>query len=155
MDENEYRSTYHSLNTIRCVFEKSILTQHCACRFHERFNLAEREGIRCTQKSSQQNCKTFLKQCRQQARFALRVPEIIGNLLPHNKEVQLQKGALMGLAPELPNQPGTEISDIYSLIEKALYDSSGDLLEFPYYRLVSSISSHPLRPKRRRSRRKN
>ena len=116
MDENEYRSTYHSINSHRCVFEKSILTQHCNCRFHERFNLAEREGIRCTQQQAQLNCTIFLNQCRQQARFALHLTQIVGNLLPHSKEIQVQKGALLGLVPELPNLPDTEIKDIYSLI---------------------------------------
>lgn len=155
MDENEYRITYHSLNTVRCVFEKSILTQHCGCRFHERFNLAEREGIRCQQQQSQQNCATFLDQCRQQARFALHLTEIVGNLLPHSKEVQVQKGALLGLAPELPNRTDTAISDIYSLIEKALLQCGGDLNSFPYQQLIPSISSHPPRPKHRRLNRKN
>lgn len=155
MDENEFRSTYHSLNSNRCVFEKSILTQHCDCRFHERFNLAEREGIRCTHQQAQQNCSTFLNQCRKQARFALHLTEIVGNLLPHSKEVQVQKGALLGLAPELPNLTDTEISDIYSLIEKALSASNGDLNQFAYATLIPSISSHPPRQKLRRHKRKN
>ena len=103
MDENEYRTTYHSLNTQRCVFEKAILTLSCGCRLHEKFNLAEREGIRCTETGCQQNCSIFLNESRSKARFALRLTEIVGNLLPHSKEIQVQKGALLGLQPELPN----------------------------------------------------
>ncbi len=150
MDENEYRTAYHGLNVQRCVFEKSILTLSCGCRHHEKFNLAEREGIRCTDTNSQQNCSIFLNECRSKARFALRLTEIIGNLLPHSKEIQVQKGALLGLQPELPNLPGTEISDIYSLIEKALNTSEGDLTKFPYEQLMPSISHHPARQKRKR-----
>lgn len=155
MDENEFRNAYHSLNETRCVFEKSILTQNCGCRHHERFNLAEREGIRCTQQQAQAHCSIFLAHCRQQARFALRLTEIIGNLLPHSKEVQVQKGALLGLLPHLPNLPETEISDIFLLMEKALDASNNDLDKFPYQTLIPSISSHPPRPRHRRSKRKN
>lgn len=155
MDENEFRSTYHSINSHRCVFEKSILTQHCGCRFHERFNLAEREGIRCTQQQAQLDCTIFLNQCRQQARFALHLTQIVGNLLPHNKEIQVQKGAILGLAPELPNLPDTEIEDIHALIEQARSDCGGNLNDFPYQTLIPSIASHPPRPKHRRSKRKN
>ena len=155
MDENEYRSTYHSLNETRCVFEKSILTQHCDCRHHQRFNLAGREGIRCIQPKAQAHCTTFLKHCRQQARFALRLTEIVGNLLPHSKEVQVQKGALLGLVPELPNLSDTEIGDIYALMEMALSSCNQDLDQFPYHSLIPSISSHPPRQKKRRNKRKN
>lgn len=149
MDENEYRSTYNSLNKRRCVFEKSILTQNCDCRLHEKFNLAGREGIRCTQDQAQQNCSLFLNECRRQARFALNLTEIVGDLLPHSKEVQVQKGALLGLAPELPNLTETKINDISLLIEKALDQCANDLSKFPYQNLMPSISHHPPRPKRR------
>lgn len=155
MDEYQFRNTYHSVNPLRCPFEKSILTQHCGCRFHERFNLAEREGIRCTRHQAQSGCTTFLNLCRRHARFALHLPEIVGNLLPHNKEARVQKGALLGLCPDLPKQAETEISDIYTLIEKALNESGGDLNHFAYHKLIPSISSYQPRPKHRRKRRKN
>ena len=150
MDENEYRTAYHGLNAQRCVFEKSILTRSCGCRFHEKFNLAEREGIRCIDTDCQQNCSIFLNESRSKARFALRLTEIVGNLLPHSKEIQVQKGALLALQPDLPNLPATEISDIYTLIEKALDMCNDDLTLFPYEQLIPSISHHPARPKRTR-----
>lgn len=152
MDENEYRTAYHGLNTQRCVFEKSILTLNCNCRLHEKFNLAEREGIRCTDIEAQKNCSVFLNESRSKARFALHLTEIVGNLLPHSKEIQVQKGALLGLQPELPNLPATEITDIYSVIEKALAFCNGDISQFPYEQLIPSISHHPARPKRSRRR---
>ena len=151
MDENEYRSTYHSINHTRCVFEKSILTLNCRCRNQQKFNLAEREGIRCQSAEAQQHCVTFLNEARKQSRFALGMSEIVGNLLPHSKEIQLQKGALLGLEPDLPNLPDTPISDIYSLIEKAAAECSGNLNQYPYHRLIPSISHHP--PRTRRGRR--
>lgn len=152
MDENEYRTTYHSLNAQRCVFEKAILILNCRCRFEEKFNLAEREGIRCSDSEAQHNCSIFLNESRAKARFALRLTEIVGNLLPHSKEIQVQKGALLALQPDLPNLPDSKISDIYSLIEKALGLCNGDLTRFPYDQLIPSISHHPV--KSRTTRRK-
>lgn len=152
MDENEYRLAYNGLNSQRCVFEKSILSLNCRCRFHEKFNLAEREGIRCLEANAQQNCGLFLNECRTKARFALQLTNIVGNLLPHNKEIRVQKGALLGLQPELPNLPDSEINDIYSLIEKAAALCDGDLAQFPYDQLIPSISHHPA--KQRTTRRK-
>ena len=152
MDENEYRNAYHGINSQRCVFEKSILTLNCDCRFHEKFNLAEREGIRCINQLSQSNCDQLLNTCRGKARFAFHLTEIIGDLLPHSKEIQLQKGALLGLAPELPNKPDTHIQDIYTLIEQALEQCKQNFNEFPFERLIPSISQHP---KRRSLRKRN
>jgi hypothetical protein len=155
MDENEYRSTYHSINDTRCVFEKSILTLNCRCRNHEKFNLAEREGIRCCNTAAQKQCSLFLNEVRKQARFALRMTDIVGNLLPHSKEIQVQKGALLGLNPQLPNLPDTPIEDIYSLIENALAECSADLHQFPYQSLIPAISHHPSRPRRSRRNKKS
>lgn len=154
MDENEYRSAYHSINNTRCVFEKSILTLNCHCRYQHKFNLAEREGIGCSQAEAQKNCATFLNETRKQARFALGLSEIVGNLLPHSKEIQVQKGALLGLQPDLPNQPATPIDDIYSLIELAASQCSENLLQYPYHNLISSISHHPPLPRRSRRHKK-
>ncbi len=150
MDENEYRNAYHSLNDNRCVFEKSILTQNCGCQYHEKFNLAEREGIRCTNPEAQQHCSQFLNETRSRARFALHLTQIVGNLLPHNKEIQVQKGALLGLVPDLPNLPDTEIVDIHPLIDAAFEQCAGDFAQFPYAQVMASITHHPPRPKRRR-----
>ncbi len=154
MDENEYRSAYHSLNELRCVYEKAILTQNCNCPLHQRFNLAEREGIRCTDPVAQAQCKHFLDNTRAQARFALRLTDIVGNLLPHNKEIQVQKGALLALRPELPNLPDTPIDNIRELIERAAAECDGDLDRYPYQKLMPGIVRHPPRPPRSRRRRR-
>jgi hypothetical protein len=155
MDENEYRHAYNSINEQRCVFEKSILTLNCQCRFHEKFNLAEREGIRCSHPEGQTNCKIFLDNSRAKARFALQLTDIVGNLLPHSKEIQVQKGALLGLQPDLPNLPATAIPDIYALIETALDESNGELQNYPYQKIIASITHHPARQRLRRKKREH
>ena len=150
MDEDEFRRSYHSLVETRCVFEKSILTRNCDCRFQQRVNLAEREGVKCCNSDAQTDCSTFLSHCRQKARFALRLTHIVGNLLPHSKEVQVQKGALLGLTPDLANRAESRVEDIRKLIEQALDESDGDLTVFPYQRLIPSISAHPPLVRKRR-----
>lgn len=154
MDENEYRNAYNSINQQRCVFEKSILTLNCDCQFQLKFNLAEREGISCQNHNALQQCCFFLNECRSQARFALHLKEIVGNLLPHSKEIQVQKGALLGLTPELPNLPDTPIEDIHQLITSAADNVGGNICDFPFNSLIPSISHHPPRPRRRKRRSK-
>ena len=152
MDENEYRSAYHSINDTRCVFEKSILTLNCQCRNAEKFNLAEREGIRCTDAAAQQSCSLFLGSVRQQARFALKLTDIVGNLLPHSKEIQVQKGALLGLEPDKPNRPDTPIDDISLLVNRIMTECDQDPGNLPYPQLIASIVHHPPLPRRSRRR---
>ncbi len=152
MDENEYRSAYHSINETRCVFEKSILTLKCQCQNAEKFNLAEREGIRCGNAPAQQRCSIFLNAVRQQARFALKLTDIVGNLLPHSKEIQVQKGALLGLEPAKPNRPDTPIDDISLLINRIMAECDDDPVDLPYPQLIASIVHHPPLPRRSRRR---
>ena len=152
MDENEYRSAYHSLNETRCVFEKSILTLNCQCRNAEKFNLAEREGIRCTDQQAQHRCSLFLGSVRQQARFALKLTDIVGNLLPHSKEIQVQKGALLGLEPDKPNRPETLIDDINFIVNRIMTEHDNDPVKLPYPQLINSIVHHPPLPRRSRRR---
>jgi hypothetical protein len=150
MDENEYRNAYHSINQTRCVFEKSILTRTCNCQHARKFNLAEREGVGCKDEQAQALCSQFLNTVRQQARFALKLADIVGNLLPHNKEIQVQKGALLGLLPDLPNLPDTPIEDIASLLGQAQANHGAQLETLPYGALIQSIVHHPPRERRRR-----
>ena len=149
MDENEYRNAYQGINVQRCVFEKSILTLNCRCSYHDRFNLAEREAIRCTHEAANQTCQIFLANCRSKARFVLHLTDIVGNLLPHSKEIQVQKGALLGLTPDLPNKPDTVIEDIHNLLKLALQSCNNDPNLLPYDKLIQSISRHPQRTKLR------
>ena len=44
MDEEEYRDLYHSVNRLRCVFEKAILTRMFACENLVKTNIAGKGG---------------------------------------------------------------------------------------------------------------
>ena len=150
MNEDEFRTTYHSLNPNRCVYEKSIFTQSCDCQHSTRINIAERVGIGCTNDSARRLCDEFLTHLRQQAGFALKMTNIVGNLLPHSKEVQVQKGGLAGLVPGLPNTREAAIKSIFDLIEAAAKSCDNDLSRYPYQQLIPSISHHVVAKRVRR-----
>jgi len=153
MNENEYRTAYHGLNPNRCVYEKSILTQSCQCQYANRINIAEREGIACNDKAALQQCSEFLSHLRQHASFALKMTQIVGNLLPHSKEVQVQKGGLVGLIPGLPNTRESEINSIHHLINEAAESCDQNFEDYPYRNLIPSISHHlVVRRSRKKSR---
>lgn len=156
MDESEYRNAYRGLNPVRCVYEKSVLTQNCWCRHCHKFNLAEREGVSCQNEAAQQHCDLLLRSLRSRAHFVLHLPEIVGNLLPHSKEIQVQKGGLVGLAKtqglELESNPYSRIDDIYGLIEPLL---EGEELQAPPWQdILPLLAAFELPQRRRRERKK-
>lgn len=139
MEENEYRDTYKSINPTRCVFEKSINSRRCQCALAQRFNLADREGVRCTVDLAQQRCVALLKVMRGKALFAMRLTKIEG-LLPHGKEVKVQTGGLLGLQkllnPTLAEKPN--VDDIQSVLNDAI-DAYGSIEQLPFDQLMPDI----------------
>ncbi len=155
MEENQYRDTYHSINPLRCVFEKSINSRRCQCSIAQRFCLADREGVRCTVELAQKRCDTLLQTLRNSAIFAMRLTRIDG-ALPHGKEVKVQTGGLLGLQlvlePTHNEQNG--IPDIHQLINKAI-EQYGSMDEFPYDEIVKQIVRFEGRTRHKRSKNKN
>lgn len=139
MEENEYRSFYHSINQERCVFEKSILSRRSNCQHAHRFNLADREGVACRQSQSALQCKTTLKLMRDKAMFALKLSRIDGPL-PHAKEIKVQTGGLYGLQTMMGNSDTTQpITNISGLIGSAL-ECYGEIESLPYEEIARSIA---------------
>lgn len=132
MDENEYRYAYKGLNPNKCVYEKAILTQHCHCQYVQSINIANRRAMACTNEAALQDCSLFLNNLRSKASFALKLTGITGNLLPHSKEVKVQKGGLLSFLPGLENTTESKIDNIYALIQTAKTQANGDLNQFPY-----------------------
>ncbi len=100
MDEDEFRNTYHAINSRRCIFEKAINSRVCNCSKSHRFNLADREGVICTSESARDLCTKFSLEVRKRARFALRISNV-GDQLPHATEIKLQIGGLQGLQSQM------------------------------------------------------
>ncbi len=150
MDEDQYRSIYHSVNEHKCVFEKAINTRHCNCSICRRFNLADREGIACTSASRSNHCLTLLQQLRENASFALHITHVDGQL-PHANEIKVQAGGLSGLGDVILKEDPTapDMSDINSLLTAAEL-RFGIIENFPYTDIVKAISRFKGRQRRKR-----
>lgn len=150
MEEDEYRTTYSAVNQQRCVFEKALNSRRCFCSRMDRFYLADREGVGCQSQPARQRCGQLLETMRNNARFSLQMTRIAGPL-PHNKEIKVQTGGLLGLQaivnPALEHS--TSVQDIYRLINEAelLY---GNLKAFPYTDIVRHIVRFEGRTRRSR-----
>lgn len=151
MEEQEYKATYQSINQRRCVFEKTINSRRCGCEQSERFCLADREGVACRSARGNALCSELLATMRRKARFALQLTHAEGPL-PHNKEIKVQTGGLLGLQEQLnPQQPGKNtVDNIHGLLRQAIacYQRIDTL---PYERIVQAIVVFQGRRRRQRN----
>ena len=179
VDETEYRAAYNDINTIRCVYEKALMTRQCLCHRARNFRLAEREGFACNNPDAQRRCTTLLGLIRRNARFALGITSAEGPL-PHNKEIRVQVGGLRGLkqlcgeaadiersdaAPTVPRNmrmarqmglaaplpPEQIVGDIDAIVEACLR-RHGDLESFPFDKIIPAIVAYQIKRWRRKRR---
>jgi hypothetical protein len=149
MDEDEFKDTVYSLNTLPCAFEKALLTRRCDCSQAERLFVAERQTIRCGTPTAQRACRELLQQLHDNARFALHTAQT-PRMLAHAKEIKVQMGGLTGLCEALDSQADTDkvLADVHALVETA-QTRFGNLAALPYSRIVRAISAYQPRPARR------
>ena len=152
MDEAHYRDTYKTINETRCWFEKAINSRKCKCALMERFNLADREGVRCSRKEGQLQCHAWLEVLREKALFALQLTKMEGPL-PHAKEVKVQLGGMLGvqaaLNPELAEAEAVE--DIHTCLTDALR-KYGSIEQFPFPEIMQTVVQIEGRTTRRKDR---
>lgn len=153
MDNQVFRETYDAINERYCPFEKSILTNQCACSRAQRFCIAEREGVHCQADEAQARCIGLLQLLRNQARFALKTTD--GSAaLPHAKAMRVQVGGLRGLHRALhPETPApNKIEDVDAIVEAAIL-RFGSLEALPFQLIVQQITAYrgrrPFRERRR------
>ncbi len=153
MEENEYRRTLDEVRELPCVFQKAILNRRCDCALVERFNLGEREAVRCTQWTAANNCATVLDLLRENGRFALGMAHVPGPL-PHAKELRLQAGGIAGLRRALDPEadPDDTPPDIHGVISRA-QEAYGTLQAVPFNQVVHGI--HDFQGRRRSRRRRD
>jgi hypothetical protein len=146
MEEDEYKSTYNELVSVRCVFEKALTSNHARCHLSRHFCLADREGYACNDVESSIKCRKFLEILREKSTFVLKVQEIKGPL-PHNMEIRVQVGGITGLAKLVERQVDKQtdrqlrqpmVEDIYGLIEKTT-ERIGPLETLPYSEIIQSV----------------
>lgn len=156
MDEDSYKAAYERINTAPCAFEKGILSLKCRCAYQHMFRLADRHGVGCRDALMQQNCTDFLNYLRKQTRFVFKIN--IDGPLPHNKELKVQNGGMLGVQKLLlDNAPGdevdkdNEVDNIADLMARSI-ERYGSIENIPYNRIMPSVTVYQTRPKRHRSR---
>lgn len=142
MDNEVFRKTYRSINERFCPYEKSILTNNCACSQADRFCIAEREGVHCKSAKAQSQCLELLDILRRQSRFALKSTDE-RSALPHAKAMRVQVGGLRGLHAALkPGQPVPPlIKDVHGVIQKARR-RFGSLEQLPFQIIIQQIAAY-------------
>ena len=151
MEEDEYKSSYNELASVRCVFEKALTSHQAKCPLSRHFCLADREGYSCEEISSSSKCRQFLKLLRENSLFALKLKEIDGQL-PHNMEIRVQVGGVSGIAKmfdhALAEQTGAvKVDDIQAVLKRAVKDY-GSLEKLPYSQIIQSVVQYKGRRKR-------
>lgn len=150
MDEDSYKAAYERINTAPCAFEKGILSLRCRCAYQHMFRLADRHGVGCRDALMQQNCTGFLDHLRKQTRFVFKID--IDGPLPHNKELKVQNGGMLGVQKLLlDNAPDNEVDDIAGLMTRSI-ELYGCIEDIPYNRIMPSVTAYQTRPRRRGSR---
>ncbi len=148
MDEDSYREAYERINTAPCAFEKGILSLKCKCSYQHMFRLADRHGVGCTDSVKQQQCVGFLNHLRKQTRFIFKIN--IEGPLPHNKEIKVQNGGMLGVQQLLLGDGGKqEVEDIAGLMEQSI-ELYGSIEDIPYNLIMPSVANYQTRPKRKR-----
>lgn len=147
MDEKHYKKTYSNVNPNRCVFEKSISSRVCNCAKSQRFNLADREGVACTSKSSLNRCENLISHLHDNARFALQRLDF--KELGHAQEIKIQNGGLLGLYKQLDDNESKIVEDIDAIITHA-ENKFNHIENFPFSKIMQVVSAYRIRPKRTR-----
>lgn len=143
MEEDEYKSTYNEIASIRCVFEKALTNHRAKCNLSRHFCLADREGYSCESGEKSAKCGEILKILREKSIFVLKLQEINGPL-PHNMEIRVQAGGLQGLVRYLQgtNDDGPDkqpaAGDVSSILEQAT-KKSGSVDNLPFSKIIQSV----------------
>lgn len=149
MDEDSYRDAYERINSAPCVFEKGILSLKCKCAYQHMFRLADRHGVGCTDSLMQKNCKAFLDHLRKQTRFVFKIK--IDGPLPHNKEMKVQVGGMLGVQDLLLDSSEKHVVENISGLMEQSVELYGSVEQVPYNLLMPSVTGFQTRPKRKRS----
>jgi len=157
MEEGEYKSTYNELVSIRCVFEKALLNHQAnhqaKCSLSRHFCLADREGYSCEDAEFSEKCNKFLEKLREKSIFVLKLHEINGPL-PHNMEIRVQAGGMMGLTKlvcvNVDDQSKQPVVDDISRILNDAQNKYGRLGNWPYSEIIQSVVQFKGRRRRQR-----
>ena len=150
MEEDEYKSTYGTLTSVRCVFEKALTNHQAKCSLSRHFCLADREGYSCKDVNSSLNCAELLVILRKKSAFVLKLHDVKGPL-PHNMEIRVQAGGVKGLAKLInADVAGVGVIDDINAVLNKVNDEFGCLGNLPYSEIIQSIEQFQGRRRRQR-----
>lgn len=152
MEEDEYKSIYNNLASVRCAFEKAMTNNQTKCHLARHFYLADREGYSCADSNSSAMCFDFLEKVRKKSVFVFKVKAVDGPLA-HNKEIRVQVGGLTGLAKLIDlsaQRPAvvTVVDDVIIAL-KHVVEKYGSLVQLPYGEIVQSVAKYQGRRRRK------
>ena len=148
MEEDEYKSTYSELATVRCVFEKALTNHQAKCDLSRHFCLADREGYSCEDAESSLKCRKLLEKLREKSIFVLKLRDIDGPL-PHNMEIRVQVGGIRGLAKLINTDIVDKVDNIHLVLDEVI-NKFGSLDSLPYSEIIQSIEQFQGRRRRQR-----
>lgn len=152
MEEDEYKSTYNDLASVRCVFEKALTNNQAKCHLSQHFCLADREGYSCQNLDSSSKCNELLKKLREKSIFSLKLHSVSGPL-PHNMEIRVQVGGVIGLAKLLKDEAGSDlvlpVENINGILNEVIR-VFGSLDNVPFDNVIRSVVQFQGRRRRQR-----
>ena len=149
MEEDEYRNTYQQIASVGCAFEKALTNNQARCSYARHFCLADREGYTCRSQACAAICSLLLQNLRDNSRFSLKLKSV-GAALPHNMEIRVQAGGLLGLQKALATEiTHAGVDDVRALVNGAM-QKFGKLDALPYTDIVQSVVQFKGRKRRNR-----
>jgi len=148
MEEDEYKSTYSELASVRCVFEKALTNHQAKCDLSRHFCLADREGYSCEDAEASLKCSKLLEKLREKSIFVLKLRDIDGPL-PHNMEIRVQVGGVRGLAKLINVDIVDKVDNIHRVLDEVI-NKFGSLDSLPYSEIIQSIEQFQGRRRRQR-----
>lgn len=146
MEEDEYKSTYSELASVRCVFEKALTNHQAKCDLSRHFCLADREGYSCEDAEASLKCSKLLEKLREKSIFVLKFRDIDGPL-PHNMEIRVQVGGVRGLAKLINVDIVDKVDNIHWVLDEVI-NKFGSLDSLPYSEIIQSIEQFQGRRRR-------
>ena len=129
---------------MRCPFDKPIISARLVCSLAEKYSIAEREGVHCTDARAQRKCLALVEQLRDSAKFALKLTDRTVPL-PHGKEMKIKCGGLYAMQQLLSDKdPVADVPDVHQTLnlcqEKYL-----QIANMPFSEIVKFISAYKVR----------
>ena len=146
MEEDEYKSTYSELASVRCVFEKTLTNHQAKCDLSRHFCLADREGYSCEDAEASLKCSKLLEKLRKKSIFVLKLRDI-DEPLPHNMEIRVQVGGVRGLAKLINVDIVDKVDNIHRVLDEVI-NKFGSLDSLPYSEIIQSIEQFQGRRRR-------